>query len=131
MNTHLILNNLLRNAVIDNENINIVKFLVSKGADIHQKDDNDNLLHIACRYNITNIDIIKFLIEKNVNINSLDNFNNNISYYLLNSNLSYHDLNTIFNKLKNKGLIIDENELTLHLNEKLKQIDNSSFFIGC
>lgn len=114
-----LLNCLLRQAILNNEKSNVLEFLKEKGAEIHQKDENDNLLHLACRYNIKNLDSIHFLIDNNIDIHTLDNYNKSTTDYLLESNLSYQELHPIFEKLFKKGLNLERSFIYKKLNEKL------------
>jgi ankyrin repeat protein len=130
------LNKLLRDSILEKRNLDIIKFLIEKGADIHQKDHNDNLLHITLRYNIINYQLIIFLIENNIDLVSKDNFDKTPLDYLLDhllesNNLKNYPFDYIIKLMKQKGLCIDS--ISYRKSNQLSQInflDNPLHF-GC
>ena len=62
----------LDNASFKNHDIEVLKYLVEKGASVNTRDDDDHTpLHHAAWYN--SVDAVKYLVEKGANVNARDN----------------------------------------------------------
>ena len=66
----------MHEAALENENVEVLKFLVSHGADIHAKNGYGNTpLHAAAVSNM-NVEVAKFLVDSGADMDAKDNYGN-------------------------------------------------------
>jgi len=83
--------------------LNLVKFLCLKGADINRKSsENFSIIHYAagCLSQKYNIDIILFFIKLNIKYDTYDDYNMTFIDYLIKNNISKKELQSILSEIE-------------------------------
>jgi len=130
------INDLLIKSILDNKNLNVIKFLIENGANINIKINNQNLLNIICKTNIKNISLIQYIIE-NIDSNLLNEYDSNNKRpidYILETEIKSIDFKHLIFCL-NRKLEIKDKDILTKIENKLNSITTNEYIqsltIGC